>query len=902
MSPRSDLPSLKRPIRFLTSKMGIASLVVALGLSSPSSAATAPGVGIATPVPSDPQLQISLVAAEPQIVTPIGIAVDRRQRLFVVESHTHHRPPEYKGPSTDRVKVFLDTDNDGIPDAPKVFAEGFKSAMNLALSPSDELYLVHRSGVLLLHDADGDGVSERSTTIVELVSAQDYPHNGLSGITFSHDGWLYLGLGENFGAEYTLRGTDGRSIHTGPGRGGKVFRCRADGRDLEEVATGFWNPFGLELDRADRLFCVDNDPGGRPPCRLLHVVPGGDYGYKRRYDDTNVFNGWDGELPGTLPMLSGTGEAPCGILSCDRLALPGGYAGALLVASWGDAAIELYRLQPHGASFRATKENLVVGEKKFNEAFCPVDMAAAPDGSLYITDWADRTSYPVHGKGRIWRLSAKPGVKVEKPLYATPLAEKGADALRFQQLLAIDSPERSQELKSALTDADPFIRSAAITALAKPALRESVAKDAKDTDPKVRLGAMVAQWRSQPTDPVPLLREGLSDPDERMRFLALWWAGEDGVAALADDLGRAVAQRPTPALFQAYLTAAELLASSSSTASQQKGVAAKPTVPIRQQMLARILHDDTQPATLHAMAAASVTAVNDAKTGGRLLHFARNGDVQLRREAVRTLGACPLPDVPDTLKSIALDKTLPAALRADAILSLARRDPSQLPVLATLLEDREPDVQTETARALRLVSSDAPVKKALQEKLASLRGSGSSSALAEQLHFALQSGGTPVGAPARPGSASEWRKAVATGGNAESGQRVFLNPLTGCTSCHQALGRGTSIGPDLSHVARSLDRAKLIDAVLDPSREVAPQYEHHIVTTKSGAVYSGVLVHTALDGAPLINALGAGRLRVPMAQVARHDTSTLSMMPAGLENTMTVQDFRDLLAFLQSLE
>lgn len=872
-------------------------LLLTLGLSTFSGAAE-PGLGIVKPTPSDPRLQLTLVAAEPQIVTPIGIAVDRRNRLFVVESHTHHRPPEYVGPATDRVKVLLDTNNDGIPDAPKVFAEGFKSAMNLALSPADELYLVHRNGVVLLHDDDGDGVSERSTNVVELTTTQDYPHNGLSGITFSHDGWLYLGLGENFGAEYTLRGTDGHSLHTGPGRGGKVFRCRADGRELEEIAAGFWNPFGLELDRAGRLFCVDNDPGGRPPCRLLHVVPGGDYGYKRRYDDTNVFNGWDGELPGTLPMLAGTGESPCGILSADRLALPGEYAGALLVASWGDASIEMYRLKPHGASFRATKENLLVGEKKFNEAFCPVDMAAAPDGSLYITDWADRTSYPVHGKGRIWRLSTKPDAKVEEPSHATPLAEKNADALRFQRLLAADAPAQSVELTSALGDADPFIRSAAITALAKPAFREAVTKCAQDADSAVRLGAMVARWRSHAGDPVPLLREGLADADEQVRFLSLWWAGEDGIKELTDELARAVAQQPTPGLFQAYLTAAELLATET-TVPPAKGAAPKPAVPVRQQLLARILHDDAQPAALHAMAAATVTALADTKTAERLLHLARSGDVPLRREAVRTLGACPLPEVPDTLKSIALDPALPAALRADAVLSLARRDATKIPALVGLMNDREPSVQMETVRALRFVSSEEEVKNALQEKLTGL--SESSSPLAQQIRFALGSEGAGANKSARPTSPEEWREAVTEGGDAESGHRVFLSPLTGCTTCHQALGRGASIGPDLSGVARSLDRAKLIEAILDPSREVAPQYEHHIVTTKAGAVYSGMLIHTALDGAPLINALGAGRVRVPMAQVARQDTSTASMMPTGLENTMSVQDFRDLLAFLLTL-
>ena len=572
----------------------------------------------------------------------------------------------------------------------------------------------------------------------------------------------------------------------------------------------------------------------------------------------------------------------------DLTTLPEGYAGTLLVASWGDAAIELYRLQDHGASFRATKENLVVGEKRFNEAFCPVDFAAAPDGSLYVTDWADRTSYPVHQKGRIWRLAAKAGTEVIPPSYAEPLTETNPALLRSQRLLAVDPPAPVEEVKAALADPDPFIRSAAITALARPAFHESALKLVEDADAEVRLGALSALRRAGAGDPVPLLRRALKDADDRVRFLALWWAGEDRITALADDLGSALAQDPTPALFDAYLAAAELLASEPYTPESK----ANPTV--RQQLIADLLHDDTQPAPLLAMAAAAVTPGSDAKTAERLLHFAAQGDPLVRRESVRTLAASTHPEVPAMLQGIALDANLPAALRADAIVSLARRDATKLPALTGLLQDPAAEVRLEAARALRLAAGEAEVRKALEETLASV--GDSSSDLSESLRFALQ-----PGAPGRPATPDAWHQALAQGGDAEAGRRVFQSVQTGCTACHQAEGRGTAIGPDLSKVARSLDRAKLIDAILDPSREIAPQYEHHLVTTKEGAVYSGVLIHIGLDASPLINALGAGRLRVPVAQVARHETSPLSMMPPGLEQTMTVSDFRDLLAYLLTL-
>ena len=82
-----------------------------------------------------------------------------------------------------------------------------------------------------------------------------------------------------------------------------------------------------------------------------------------------------------------------------RINLPEEYRGTLLVTSWGDHRIEQYRLEPRGASFRAMMKPVVTG----GEDFRPVGIAVAPDGSLYISDWVDK-SYTLHGQGRIWRL------------------------------------------------------------------------------------------------------------------------------------------------------------------------------------------------------------------------------------------------------------------------------------------------------------------------------------------------------------------------------------------------------------------------------------------------------------------------------------------------------------------
>src|SRR5262249_41631411 len=139
-----------------------------------------------------------------------------------------------------------------------------------------------RNEILRLRDTRGDGRADDSRRLVFLDTAGNYPHNGLSGLTFDGRGDLYFGLGENLDAPYKLIRSDGSTLTRG-GEGGGIFWCTADGRKLRRVATGFWNPFGTCRDVFGRLFAVDNDPDAMPPCRLVQVVEGGDYGFQFRY-------------------------------------------------------------------------------------------------------------------------------------------------------------------------------------------------------------------------------------------------------------------------------------------------------------------------------------------------------------------------------------------------------------------------------------------------------------------------------------------------------------------------------------------------------------------------------------------------------------------------------------------
>ena len=123
-------------------------------------AVTLAGVDGPTPAPPrsvDSRLILERVAAEPEIVTPTGLAVDARGRVLVIESHTHFRPKDYKGPPADRIRLFEDTDGDGRFDRVGTFFEGTRMTMNLAFARDGSLFVATRSALYRLEDRDGDG-------------------------------------------------------------------------------------------------------------------------------------------------------------------------------------------------------------------------------------------------------------------------------------------------------------------------------------------------------------------------------------------------------------------------------------------------------------------------------------------------------------------------------------------------------------------------------------------------------------------------------------------------------------------------------------------------------------------------------------------------------------------------
>ena len=900
----------------------------------------------AKPVCVDQRLDLDLFSEAPQIVQPVSAAFDRNGRLLVIENHTHFRPDDYDGPTTDRILVVSDTVGDGVADSHEVFFEGERDSMDLAVHADGSVYLATRRKIVRLVDSDADGVADQNEEIIRLETEGNYPHNGLSGLVFDIDGKLQFGFGENLGASYTLVGSDNTKL-TGGAEGGSTYRCNADGSELERIATGFWNPFGQCMDAFGNIFAVDNDPDATPPCRLLHVTAGANFGYQFRYGrpGNHPLQTWTGELPGTIGMVAGTGEAPCEVVYCmpappnAENGLPEDYIGDLLVASWGDHRIERFRLSRKGASFEASRTIVVQGDT----SFWPVGLAFAPDGSLIVTDWGSR-SYPLHGEGKIWRLSSKtkqlskkkkPG-PLEKEMqlalrmrdpqttsnelrqiansaatirlraFAVRLlgsrqedVSEFADAKRslpirreaFCYLEAGDNKnhEFRSLIESGLRSDDPTIQSLAVHALTRNVA--SVPSDwftgdffqsphANDADRRALVTGVALATEALDAEYRSLIPAMLRSPNEDVRFVAARWAADRERVDHLPEIEQAIKKKSGD-----FRTLLGLVAA------QRHLLGEKLNDGKLTQVLSRILKDEEQSPGTKALAIRA--ASNGSLAVDLLKGLFETGDSRLKREVIYLLQNDTREQARTLLREIVEDETLSAGLRADALVAVDAQQHEKELVLK--LASHESSAIRHTA--LRMLTA---AELTNQEKT-SLRLASKQTSDSGELELTERILAQPAD-NVKKLTAEDWLGSLSSelisGGSAERGRRLFHNArLVQCSKCHQVGNRGADIGPELTGIGKNQSPELLIRSIVHPSERIAPQYQPWVIIDKNGRAQTGYHLASKRLVETFVQSSGE-QFQISQDEIEERVPGEQSIMPTGLIDHLTVSEVRDLLAYL----
>jgi putative heme-binding domain-containing protein len=146
----------------------------------------------------------------------------------------------------------------------------------------------------------------------------------------------------------------------------------------------------------------------------------------------------------------------------------------------------------------------------------------------------------------------------------------------------------------------------------------------------------------------------------------------------------------------------------------------------------------------------------------------------------------------------------------------------------------------------------------------------------------------------------ELQPLLTAGGDVGHGRNIFFGKKVACSSCHTIGAEGGHVGPDLTSVGSIRSGHDLLEAIVFPSASFVPGHEVYRVKTKTpNEIVSGVIGEQEADAVILVTGPNA-EVRIPRDQIASMEPSKVSLMPEGLDTSLTRAEFTDLLAFLQA--
>jgi putative membrane-bound dehydrogenase-like protein len=383
--------------------------------------------------------EMTMFAAEPDIVNPISFCIDDRGRLWVVEGKTYPKRAK-DGEGKDRILVFEDTDGDGKADKRSVFIEKLNLVSGIEVGFGG-VWVGAAPYLMFIPMVDGDTPKPAGEPKI-LLDGWGYQdtHETLNTFRWGPDGWLYGCHGVFTNSNVGKPGASDKErtkINAG------FWRYHPTRHEFEVFAEGTSNPWGIDFDANGQLFaeaCVIP--------HLFHVIQGARYQRQagqhfnpNTYDDIKTiadhrhYVGANPHGGNNKSDSAGGGHAHAGLAI-----LQGGFSG---FADWqGRILMGNIHGQRINCDIPERKGSGFVGHHgedfiNFNDrASQVVDIRQGPDASLYMIDWYDlnqchRPQPEAHDytTGRIYRITNPKSNRMAKVGDLTKNSEKELAAL-----------------------------------------------------------------------------------------------------------------------------------------------------------------------------------------------------------------------------------------------------------------------------------------------------------------------------------------------------------------------------------------------------------------------------------------------------------------------------------------
>ena len=398
-------------------------------------------------------LAIELVAAEPEVKSPVAIAWDADGFLYVAEMIDY--PVAARA---GQIRRLEDRDGDGRYERATVFASELPFP-NSVLPCHGGVLVTAAPDILFLRDRDGDGRADERRVVLTGF-AEGNTQLRVNGLCWGLDNWIYAANGRSDGEVRAPSWPAGKTVSIR--RRDVRFRFRPDSDEVQVEAIAGFSQFGLAHDDWGNRFpswntiplrhvvleqlCTRRNPFLAETSSVAEILDGADGG--RVYSISPVQARFNRESVEYF-------NASCGPTIFRGQGLPPAYRGNAFVCEPLTNLVHRRVLDPADCTFRARR---VEANREFlaatDPAFRPVNLTTGPDGALHVVDmYREMVEHPDfvpaelrksvefrrwHDRGRIWRIKSASMEADARTSPARPALGKASTQVLVQYL---DQPE-----------------------------------------------------------------------------------------------------------------------------------------------------------------------------------------------------------------------------------------------------------------------------------------------------------------------------------------------------------------------------------------------------------------------------------------------------------------------------
>lgn len=832
------------------------------------------------------QLQIDTLAGPDLIPSPACLAVAPMGEVFVGVDRIGSLGKE---PEKGSIIKLIDTDNDGKADSHTVFVQVDNPRGLLPIA--DDLYVLHTtfspetgeaSGMDLVkfEDKNKDGIADgpawtliKNISTPETLRTQGTDH-ATNGIRMGIDGWIYIAVGD-FGF-HNATDRDGTKLSM---LGGGIVRVRPDGTEMEIYSHGTRNIYDVAIDPFMNIFTRGNtNDGGGWNIRFLHHLQSGEYGYP------SLFKNFTDEIIPALVDLGGGSGTGSYFMDDDRW--PEKFNHVPMMADWGRSELFIHRVEMDDASFKQHEE-------KFLGLPQITDLDLDGSGRLYLSAWdgagytgSDTKGFVIRVVPKGWIYEAFPNMQELTFDSLVPFLKSNNAVPRFyaqrEMLSRSKESTASAALEIAKNEELPLrVRVAGIYTYAQATCGDGV-KNLEQLAQKsdVREFALRALTdrktclENVPTEP---FVKALKDPSDRVKVAAIIGLGRLGKPEVASDL----------------LTI-EVPKSTDFDLDEEEGPHATPNAALL-------------PAHLAAQALVKLDATQAC------LDAVGTKNTELALWALRYMHS---PKVVDGLIN-AYKNSKDEKIKRGIVATLARLYQKEKEFDGTSWWGTRPDTQGPYFTAVTWESSDkikgflmaaqekSSMDRSYFENLNKILGMNIAAfahqddqltdADLEEKQIDLEAIKNKKGQVGTASIEDVIRALSEIEGDPQQGKNLFEQQ--GCIACH-SVAKGEKLkGPYMGQIGSIMNRIQIAESILKPNASISQGFATVLITTKDDQSLMGFVTAASADQLELRDITGKVTT-VDTKNIAKKEELTTSMMPPGLANALSYEEFASLVTYL----